>query len=317
MDAAFEQLIENEIRQLRKNAHGMRAANKLVAVSGSRLTLPLNGRTIEIVYYPARFEDGALVNEKAPLIIGFHGGGFVMGGCALDDAMWMEVTKALQVNVASIGYRMSPEATWQETFADAYEAALYLASHAQDYGFDEAHLSVMGQSAGGNLAAVVAMKAQEDHSIQLDNMVLLYPFLDVHTEPNTKGEGSLVGPICYAMNRLHCPYEDTLNPYVSPVFAPQEMLLGLPNAIVNFCEDDNLKHEAMKFAAHLQEANVPTHTRLSPNMPHGYFESGFKEPKAFEVSHFLGEKGEAIVKDGSLFAEAKATLQFIKEYFIK
>ena len=288
----------------------MAGANKLVTVSGTRHILPLEGREIDIVYYPSK-------TENQPLIVGYHGGGFVMGGCALDDAMWKTVTEELDVNVASIGYRMAPEFKWKPTLDDAYDSVVYLYQHADEFGFDPEHISVMGASAGGNLAAAVSLLVNRDKPLKLDNVILIYPFLDVHSDPNEKGPGSLIGPTCYAMNQMHCDYEDTLNPLVSPVYAPQEMLTGLPNTIVNYSENDNLKHEAMRYVEHLKEAGVTVHTSLAKGMPHAYFESGFKKPTEFEIQNLLGEDGPQIVADGSLFARAHECLDFIKENFIR
>lgn len=317
MDKAFRKLIDIAKEEMVKNAHGMSAANKMVPVSGTRHKLPLEGREIEIVLYPALNDDGSVMEGKQPLIVGFHGGGFVFGGCALDDDMWVAVTKTLHVNVASVGYRMSPDHKWRETFLDSYEALLYLADHAEEVGFDAEHISVMGQSAGGNLAAAVSLYANLQQSIQLDNVVLVYPFLDVYTDPDSKGAGSLVGPMTYGMNELHCDYEETLNPLVSPVFAEEWMVKGLPNTIFDYSEDDNLRFEGMKYAKKLKDAGVPVSENLSEGMPHGFFESGFKTPTEFEMNNLLGEKGPQIVADGSLAAQSQAALDFIAEHFVR
>ena len=310
-------LIEAVKEDMAKNAHGMRAANKMVPVSGERHKLPLEGREVEIVLYPALNDDGSKMEGKQPLIVGYHGGGFVFGGCALDDDMWVAVTKTLHVNVASIGYRMSPEHKWKETFLDSYEAVLYLKEHAEEFGFDGKHISVMGQSAGGNLAAAVSLWANLKQSIKLDNIVLIYPFLDVYTDPDSKGGGSLTGPMTYAMNELHCDFEDTLNPLASPVFAEVSMLKGLSNTIFDYSEDDNLRFEGMKYAEKLKEAGVPVYENLSEGMPHGFFESGFKTPTEFEMKNLLGEKGEQIVADGSLARKSQEALNFINEHFVR
>ena len=317
MDRAFQRLIEYAKEELIKDSRKIREADKMASVSGTRHKLLLNRRDIDMVYYPARSEDGSLTEGKAPLIVGYHGGGFVMGGCALDDAMWTAVTSALNVNVASIGYRLSPEFQWKESLADAFDAVLYLRDHAGQYGFDEGHISVMGQSAGGNLAAAVSILANLDKSITLDNVILIYPFLDVYTEPNKKGAGSLAGPVCYAMNQLHCDYVDTLNPLVSPVYATADMLKGMPNTIIDYCSDDNLKDEAVTYANMLKKAGVTVHERLAAGMPHGYFESGFKEPTEYEMNHLLGENGPRIVSDGSLAGSARECLDFLKENFLR
>ena len=317
MTREFRKLIDAAKEEMSKNAHGMRAANKMVPVSGQRLKLPLEGREVEIVLYPALNEDGSKMEGKQPLIVGFHGGGFIFGGCALDDDMWVAVTKTMHVNVASVDYRMSPDHKWKETFLDSYEALLYLREHAVDFGFDGERISVMGQSAGGNLAASVSIWANLKQSIKLDNVVLVYPFLDVYTDPDSKGSGSLTGPMTYAMNELHCDFEDTLNPLVSPVFAEVSMLKGLPNTILDYSEDDNLRFEGMKYGEKLKEAGVSVSENLSEGMPHGFFESGFKTPTEFEMNNLLGEKGPQIVADGSLARESREALDFINEHFVR
>ena len=317
MTREFRKLIDAAKEEMSKNAHGMRAANKMVPVSGQRHKLPLEGREVEIVLYPALNDDGSKMEGKQPLIVGFHGGGFIFGGCALDDDMWVAVTKTMHVNVASVDYRMSPDHKWKETFLDSYEVLLYLAEHAKEFGFDGDHISVMGQSAGGNLAASVSLWANLKQSIKLDNVVLVYPFLDVYTDPDSKGSGSLTGPMTYAMNELHCDFEDTLNPLVSPVFAEVSMLKGLPNTIFDYSEDDNLRFEGMNYAKKLKEAGVSVSENLSEGMPHGFFESGFKTPTEFEMNNLLGEKGPQIVADGSLARKSQEALDFINEHFVR
>lgn len=305
----FEKLYEIAKEEMIKQSRGITAANLMVKVDGERIKLPLEEREIDIVYYKAK-------SSNAPLIVGFHGGGFIFGGCALDNEMWLAVVDALDVNVASIGYRMSPNYMWEESLADSYESLLYLHEHADEFGFDKDHISVMGQSAGGNLAAAVSLKCNKEQTIKLDNQILIYPFLDVYTDPDSKGEGSLKGIGCYVMNNLHCKHEEAKNPFVSPIYANEEMLKGLPNAIIAFCEDDNLRHEAIKYADMLRKANVNVAQKLIEKMPHGYFESGFKKPTKFELQ-FLGEHANEIIENGSLFESARNTLVFIKENLVR
>ena len=84
MTREFRKLIDAAKEEMSKNAHGMRATNKMVPVSGQRLKLPLEGREVEIVLYPALNEDGSKMEGKQPLIVGFHG-----GGLSSADAHWM------------------------------------------------------------------------------------------------------------------------------------------------------------------------------------------------------------------------------------
>ncbi len=305
----FKKLYDFAKADMIKQSHGVAAANKMVKVDAKRISLPLEGREVEIVYYEAK-------SSNAPLFVGYHGGGFLFGGCALDNNMWLAVRDALDVNIASVGYRMSPDYMWEETLADSYEALVYLYEHASEFNFNKEHISVMGQSAGGNLAAAVALKCNQEKSVKLDNQILIYPFLDVYTDPDEKGSGSFSGIGCYVMNDLHCNHEEAKNPFVSPVYASKEMLVGLPNAIMAFSEEDNLKFEGMRYATMLKEAGVKVSEKLFEGMPHAYFESGFKKPTKFEIQ-FLGEHAQEIIDNGSLFTSAKNTLDFIKENLVR
>ena len=99
MTREFRKLVDAVKEEMAKNAHGIMAANKMVPVSGERHKLPLEGREVEIVLYPALNDDGGKMEGKQPLIVGYHGGGFVFGGCALDDDMWVAVTFPLWVSL--------------------------------------------------------------------------------------------------------------------------------------------------------------------------------------------------------------------------
>lgn len=310
-DPEFMKLYEMSKKEVLKQGRAMAVANKMSKVSGERCNLKLEGRDIEIVYYSAKDEAGCEI-PNAPLLVGYHGGGFIFGGCALDDSVWVNTVKTLGVNVASVGYRMAPEYMWQESLADAYDSALYLKDHAKDFGFDENHISLIGSSAGATLVASVALKAKEEGTIKFDNQILIYPFLDLYTDPDSKGEGNFIGPICYVMNDLHCTHEDAKLPLVSPVYATKEMLEGLPNAIFAICEMDNLRHEGLKYAKMLEEAGVHVSQLFCEQMPHGFFEVGFRKPTAFDYD-FLGENSKEILENGTLAKWAQKTLDFIKE----
>ena len=157
--------------EIMERAGKVREANKLVPISGTRYQLPLEGRTLDMAYYSTG-------KEGDPLVIGLHGGGFLYGGSALDDELWTNVVKILDVNVASVDYRMSPEVMDYDCLYDVYDSIRYLKDHAEDFGFDKDHISVFGSSAGGNLAAAVCILAGQKKEFTLDNQILMYPFLD-------------------------------------------------------------------------------------------------------------------------------------------
>lgn len=309
MNNELRRQIEKVKPQFIKDAKAIAAANKIVHVNGTRYKLPLEGREIEIVYYKEE-------SENAPLIVGYHGGGFLNGGCALDDELWCQVIKTLDVNVASVGYRMSPDYRWEACLSDAYDSVIYLKEYSSDFGFDGENISVMGQSAGGNLAVAVSLKMAETKALTLKNEILVYPFLDVYTDPDSKGEGSFSGLTAYVMNDLHCSEEEAKNPYCSPYYATDDMMKDLPNMVCIFAEDDNLRPEAERYCERLKALNVPVHTMLAKNMPHGYLESGFRKRLRKIEFELLGPKAEEITADGSLRRTSEDTIKFIKENMI-
>lgn len=283
----------------------MRKLNREIPVSGERINLAVPDREIPIVYFKAQ-------KAKAPLIIGFHGGGYLFGGAALNDDMWLAVRDSLNMNVASVDYRMSPEYQWKEALDDAYDASVYLKEHAAEFGFDPEKIYVLGASAGAGLAASVCLYANRKKNNLYTGQILLYPFLDVDTDPDSKGEGSLSGPIMYVFNELHCSPQEAKNPLISPVFASREDLTGLPPAIVVYADYDNLKTEGMQYAAMLRSAEVPAADRLAEGMTHGYFENGFTDPSKIEQG-FLSDIDKKLLNDGSFHTASLETLEFIKE----
>ena len=300
---------EETLTKAKKQAAAVALANKIVKPQGAeRHTLKLEGRDIEMVYFPAK-------EEGAPLFIGFHGGAFLFGGCALDNAMWTAVRDTLGVNIASVGYRQSPEHKWKTCVEDCFEASLYLKEHAAQFGFDENHISVIGQSAGGNLAACVSLKANETGKLILKNQVLIYPYLDLSKNSAEKG-GPQPQAINLIMDDLHADLHDRSNPYVSPVYASEEMLAGSPNSVVIYAGADELRHEAIRYADMLKSSGAAVHTMCAEGMPHAFFEVGFKNRVSDLECRFLGEHGEEYFEDGSLKRAALKALEFIKANII-
>lgn len=305
MDQQMRAVIDAVKKELLSQVPGMRMANKAAPVSGLRQVLPLEGRDIDIVYYPAR-------GEMAPLLIGFHGGGFLFGGCALDDGMWNAMRNELKVNIASVEYRKTPDFMWPTALEDAYDAALYLRDHASEFGFDKNRISVFGSSAGANLAATLCLYAKQKGDCFFEYQILNYPLLDLHTDPMEKGGGSLSGPILYVFNKLYIKPEDALNSLASPVFARKEELTGLPAAIIRTAGDDCLRAEGETYANMLRDAGVTVYLSNADNMPHGYYEYGFGGTEAPE---YLDEPVRRMIQDGTLSKAASEGLAFIQSHY--
>ena len=334
------ELTQNEKKKIRETtkaemlrlSHGISIADKMLKVSGARIKLELEGRTLDAVYYPA-----PAAEEEPPLIVGFHGGGFVFGGCALNDAMWVAVTEKLRAPVISVGYRQGEKHAWKDSLKDAVDTINYLSLHAHDFQADFSRIFLMGQSAGALLATTAALKMNLDRKgmspgdefdnivpdgpaintlSNIQNCIMLYPLLDVATESDEKGDGSLKGPVCDVFQEVHCSDGNERNPLVSPIYASSEMLEGMPPTIIVTSENDNLRHEGFKYAKMLEEAGVSVAWMMAEGMPHAYFESGFKNPTDFE-KQFLGENADELVESGAMHDWSVKTLEFIKENLAK
>ena len=305
MSSENDKAIEKILPEVLEEAARIKAINKMIRISGERYCIPLDGRDIDIAYYRCGRSD-------PPLIVGLHGGGFLLGGCYLDDDLWLNVTEALGMDVVSIGYRMSPDVMDYDCLNDAYDSILYLRDHADQFGFDKEHISVLGCSAGGNLAAAAALLAGQRKDIRLDCQILVYPFLDGYTDPDLKGEGSFGGLMTHIMNKLHFTPENAKDPLLSPAFADRKMLEGTAKAIVVYCENDNLRPEAVRYCEQLREAGVSVSEFYAREMPHGYFETGFKKRLTDIDMQFLGENANELVESGLLRRRCEETLEFIK-----
>lgn len=302
----MERFIIDQVKEaVVKEASGMRALNKELPTSGKRMDIHVGDREINIIHFSAK-------SQKAPVIIGFHGGGFLFGGNAMNEKLWTAIRDYLDINVISVEYRKSPDYQWREALEDAYDATLYLYEHSDEFGFDKNQIYVMGGSAGAGLAASLCIYAKMKGFHAIKKQILIYPFLDCDTDPMSKGEGSLTGPIMYVFNELHCKPEETKMSLVSPIFASLEELEGLPQAIMYMADNDNLKHEGFKYAQMLKDAGVDVVFGQAKGMPHGYIETGFGENFPGEF-HFLDESVVAQIESGETYKASMETLEFIKE----
>ncbi len=290
--------------QVCKAARKMREENLVVPVSGERIDIPCEGRTVNVVYYRAK-------EARAPLFLAFHGGGFLFGGNAMNDGLWAFIRDYLDVNVASVEYRKSPDYQWREALEDAYEASCYLAERPEEFGFDPTRICTLGCSAGGNLAAALCLYVKERGGLSIYRQLLLYPFLDCDTDPAVKGNGS-DDPIMHIFNELHCDPSEAKNPLASPVFASAEELKDLPEAVFVMADKDSLKYEGYQYARMLAEAGVWTHMMSCPGMEHAFIETAYDSPDSFGFQ-FMAPEIIKMYHDGTLARNARGAFDFIKK----
>ena len=209
-----------------------------------------------------------------PLLVFFHGSGFVL--CSLDthDGMCRNLCAGAGCVVASVDYRLAPEHKFPAGLEDCLHATRWVALHAGQLGGDPSRIVVGGDSAGGNMAAVTAIRVRDEGGPALCGQLLLYPVTDYHTpgtpsyEENAEGYGLTRDTMkWFWAHYLRDPSEGT-NPHASPLLAPD--LSSLPPALVITAEYDPLRDEGEIYAKKLRTAGVPTALSRYDGVNHGF-----------------------------------------------
>jgi acetyl esterase len=224
---------------------------------------------------PARFyvPAGLPSGEPAPLLVYFHGGGWVIGGLDTHDGVCRFLAAAAGTKVLSIGYRLAPEHPFPAAVEDAWAGFAWAAENAAALGSDPARIGVAGDSAGGNLAAVVSLMARGGSGAMPAMQLLLYPVTDAAGElPSRKlfADGFLLtrGDIDYFEAHYLPPGSDAHDPRVSILEAPD--LSGLPPAYVATAGFDPLRDEGEAYALRMREAGVQVALRRHPGLVHSF-----------------------------------------------
>jgi acetyl esterase len=207
-----------------------------------------------------------------PVHLYIHGGGFWLGSIEGSDTACREICVASGALVVSVGYRLAPEHKFPVPAEDCHAALCWVAEHASELGGDPGTLSVGGESAGGNLAAVTALMARDRRGPEIALQVLSIPVTDLTgSQPSVEqfADGYMLSSVGLRTQREYY-LSDDIDPrqaYVSPLFAPD--LHGLPPALVVTMEFDPLRDEAEAYARRLAGAGVTTVQRRFLGYVHG------------------------------------------------
>lgn len=232
------------------------------------LALVLDGRTLAArLYVP----EGA--SDPAPLVLYFHGGGWVIGTLETHDGTCRALARASGAAVLSVGYRLAPEHPYPAPVEDCYAALEWAARNAASLGCDPARLAVAGDSAGGNLAAAVAIMARNRGGPALRHQLLIYPVTDDdYSLPSYAANGSgeyFLGTDAMRWFWQHYVGADAAAPLAR--IGRTVDLSGLPPATVITAEFDPLRDEGMAYAARLAKAGCAVDAAIAPGMIHGFF----------------------------------------------
>jgi len=211
-----------------------------------------------------------------PVLVYFHGGGWVIGDLETHDPTCRHLANAVGCVVASVDYRLAPEHPYPAGPEDAHAATRWIADNAAVVGGDPRRIAVGGDSAGGNLAAVVSLMARDRGGPRLVFQLLVYPVTDApgsgeypSYRENAEGYFLTSTMMDWFWNHYCGAKPDLADPYLCPNRAAD--VGGLPPALVITAEFDPLRDEGEAYARRLREAGVPAEVKRYPGMIHGFF----------------------------------------------
>lgn len=210
-----------------------------------------------------------------PVVMMFHGGGWVIGDLTTADGQSREVCRQVEAVVVSVDYRLAPEHRYPAAADDCYTATLWAAQHADSYGGDPNRLALAGDSAGGNLAAVVAQMIRDKGGPEVAFQLLVYPVTDgVNFDTASYHENGqdymLTADSMHWFWDHYAPNaEDRRKAYASPLLAAS--LADLPPALVLTAEYDPLRDEGEAYAEKLVAAGVDAKVKRYAGLIHGFF----------------------------------------------
>jgi acetyl esterase len=209
-----------------------------------------------------------------PVVVYFHGGGWVIGDLEVVDQPCRQLASAAGAIVVSVDYRLAPEHRYPTAFDDSYAATVWVGAHAAEIGGDPARLAVAGDSAGGNLAAAVALAARDRGGPELAAQLLIYPVTDFNFgtasyQDNREGYLLTKGSMQWFWAHYLGAQDLDKDPYACPLRA--DSLVGLPPAYVATSEYDPLRDEGEAYARRLEEAGVAVTAKRFDGMLHGFF----------------------------------------------
>jgi acetyl esterase/lipase len=220
-------------------------------------------------YIPVR-----ALEDLAPALIYFHGGGLVAGSPDTHDALCRTLANAAHCQVVSIGYRLAPEHPFPAALDDGCAAALWVLAQARSLRIDPQRLGIAGDSAGANLAAVVCQWLTQTAVTRPVLQLLLCPMLDHYADTESRrsfGSGYLVNlrELALEAEEYLGTGADPADPRVSPLRTAD--LSALPETIIHTAEFDPMRDEGLAYAQRLTSAGVPVRYTCHPGMIHMFY----------------------------------------------
>lgn len=242
-----------------------------VAVNTQTIPGPADNPVVEVFVYKPMGH-----TELRPAILHIHGGGFIMGSPLIMDAANRQLAVELGCVIVSVVYRLAPETTFPGAIEDCYAALAWLFRNAEGLGVDDTRVGVKGESAGGGLAAALALLVRDRGEFALAFQTLMAPMIDDRTCLRSD-VGAFIGEILWKPehNRFgwtallgEAPGGSDVSPYAAPARSPD--VSDLPPTFISVGSLDLFLEENLVYAGRLAAAGVPTELHVFPGAFHGF-----------------------------------------------
>ena len=262
-----------------------------------------NGPVPLRIYHPT-----GNLKEELPGLVFCHGGGWVFGNLDGVDGLCRTLCHNAQMVVVSVDYRLAPEHQFPAGAEDCWAATCWAAENVEMLGIDPLKLVVGGDSAGGNLAAVVALRARDEAFPKLAGQVLIYPVTDLtQSQPSYESfaEGYLLtrDSMSWFIQQYLPKGVDLKTPKASVLFA--ESLVGLPPTLLIVAGFDPLRDEGLAYAQRLREVGVDVIEKNWEGMVHGFINQQDLLPQAREASQWIAQELRGMLSKSSVIRGTK------------
>jgi acetyl esterase len=246
------------------------------------------------IYTPTEVDESLAHGSSGllPALVYFHGGGLVAGNLDTHDPICRALSNATGCVLVSVDYRLAPEHPFPAGLNDCWAALQWVAEHAAELGGDPDRIAVAGDSAGGNLAAVIAQRARDEGGPALAFQLLWYPTISADLSMPSFTENAdapiLDRDVIDAFLSWYIPGVDISDPKALPAaLAPCNAadFTGLPPAFIGSAEHDPLRDDAALYAELLNAAGTPAELSNEPTLVHGYVSFALIIPAAAEATN--------------------------------
>lgn len=211
-------------------------------------------------------------NSNRPLMLNFHGGGFIAGRLKRDELFCRKLAYTHDAVVLDVDYKLAPQYPYPAAVQQSWDVALWAKKHANEFGADPDKIVLVGHSAGGNLVAGICMRGGSTGLLKPLCAVIDCAPMDLATDPTEKERSICDMPAERAKkyNEMYIAPELAKDPYVSPLFAPDELLEAFPDTLIITAGEDSLCVEAEEFALRLIGVGVYVSVQRFTDSVHGF-----------------------------------------------